>query len=189
MSLGPQGEVPSALPARMSDHAYGHDNPVQHSWPDLTCFGCGPANEEGFQIESYLGPDGETLVAAVDPDTRFTSGAPNVAWGGYVASLVDCHSVWTAITFAHRVENRPLGSEPRIEYVTGSLSVEYRAPTPLDEPIRLRAWVAGDIGRKATVRSEVGPEGETTAEGEVVAVRVDAGKGSSRHYGEDAPED
>jgi hypothetical protein len=168
----------------MSDPVYGVDVPVQHSWPDLTCFGCGPANEAGFQIESYLGPDGETLVARVTPDTRFTSGAPNVAWGGYVASLVDCHSVWTAIAFAHEAEGRPLGSEPRIEYVTGSLSVDYRAPTPLDEPIHLRSWVDGDVGRTATVRSEVGPEGETTAEGEVVAVRVDSGSGSSRHYEE-----
>lgn len=173
----------------MDDPAYGHDAPVQHSWPELTCFGCGPANAEGFQIESYLGPDGETLVAEVDPDARFTSGAPNVAWGGYVASLVDCHSVWTAITFAHEAEGRPLGTEPRVEYVTGSLSVDYRAPTPLDEPIYLRSWVAGEVGRKTTVVSAVGPEGETTAEGEVVAVRVDSGGGASRHHETDAPEE
>jgi hypothetical protein len=167
----------------MGDPVYGVDAPVQHSWPDLSCFGCGPANEEGFQIESYLGPDRETLVTEVDPDARFTSGAPNVAWGGYVASLVDCHSVWTAITFAHQTDGRPLGTEPRIEYVTGRLSVDYRAPTPLDEPLRLRSRVEGDVGRKTTVRSEVGPAGETTAEGEVVAVRVDSGGGASRHYG------
>jgi hypothetical protein len=169
----------------MSDPDFGVDAPVQHSWPDLSCFGCGPANAEGFQIESYLGPEEETLVAAVDPDRRFTSGAPNVAWGGYVASLVDCHSVWTAITFTHRMEDRPLGSDPQIEYVTGSLSVDYHAPTPLDEPIHLRSWVEGEVGRKTTVISEVGPEGETTAEGEVTAVRVDAEAGSSRHYGEE----
>jgi hypothetical protein len=169
----------------MAAPVYGVDVPVQHSWPDLTCFGCGPANEEGLQIESYLGPDRETLVAAVGPHPTFTSGAPNVAWGGYVASLVDCHSVWTAITFAHEDEGRPLESDPHVEYVTGQLSVEYRAPTPLDEPLRLRAWVEGEVGRKTTVRSEVGPEGETTATGEVVAVRVDSESGSSRHYGAD----
>lgn len=167
----------------MSDPDYGVDAPVQHSWPNLSCFGCGPANEEGLQIESYLGPEGETLVAEVDPDVRFTSGAPGVAWGGYVASLVDCHSVWTAITFAHEAANRPLGTEPRIEYVTGRLSVDYRAPTPLDEPVYLRSRVEGDAGQTVTVRSDVGPEGETTAEGEVVAVRVDPDGEPSRHDG------
>lgn len=169
----------------MTAPVYGVDVPVQHSWPNLTCFGCGPANEDGLQIESYLGPDRETLVASVGPHPTYTSGAPNVAWGGYVASLVDCHSVWTAITFAHEDEDRPLGSDPHVEYVTGQLSVEYHAPTPLDEPLHLRAWVEGEVGRKTTVRSEVGPEGETTATGEMVAVRVDSASGSSRHYGTD----
>lgn len=125
--------------------------PVQHSWPEFSCFGCGPANDEGIQLESYLDEDAEALVATVDPDERFTSGAPNVAYGGFLASLVDCHSVWTAVTFAHRAEGRPLESEPRIAYVTGRLSVEYHEPTPLDRPIRLRARVDGAVGRKTTV--------------------------------------
>lgn len=165
----------------MGDPAFGRDVPVQHSWPDLTCFGCGPANEDGVHLESYLGPDDETLVATVDPEDRFTSGAPNVMYGGHVASLVDCHSVWTAITFAYLAADRPLGSDPRIEYVTGRLSVDYRAPTPLDEPIHLTARPEGDVGRKATIRTELGPEGETTATGEVVAVRVAPSEDGS-HY-------
>ncbi|WP_435347379.1 PaaI family thioesterase [Haloarchaeobius sp. HRN-SO-5] len=152
---------------------YGRDAPVQHSWPDLTCYGCGPANERGLQLQSYLGPDDERLVATVDPDATFNSGAPNVMYGGHVASLLDCHSIWTAITFAYRAADRSLGSSPRIGYVTGRLRVDYRAPTPLDRPVHLRAWVDGDVGRKTTVRSELGPVGETTASGEVRAVRAD----------------
>lgn len=147
--------------------------PVQHSWPELTCYGCGPSNPEGLHLESYVSEDSERLVASVDPDERFTSGAPNVMYGGHVASLIDCHSIWTAITFAYRAEERPLGSAPRIAYVTGELCVDYRAPTPMDEAVRLSARVDGEVGRKTTVRTELGPADETTATGEVVAVRVD----------------
>lgn len=148
-------------------------DPVQHSWPDFTCYGCGPANDDGLQLESYVGEDGETLVATVDPDERFNAGAPDVMYGGLVASLLDCHSVWATITAAYHADGRSLGSRPRIPYVTARLCVDYERPTPLDRPIHLEAWVDGAAGAKTTVQSRLGPDGRTTATGEVVAVRVD----------------
>ena len=160
------------------------EGPVQDSWPDLTCYGCGPANEAGLQLKSYVGDDGETLVATVVPDEVFNSGAPNVMYGGHVASLVDCHSIWTAITFAYAAEGRSLGSAPRIAYVTADLHVRYRAPTPMDRPIRLVARVDGDVGRRTTVRTELGPDGETTATAEVLAVRVDPPDVAGHHQAE-----
>lgn len=170
----------------MSEFDPERGDPVQASWPELTCYGCGPANPDGLGLESYFDAEADRLVASVDPDGRFTSGAPNVMYGGHVASLVDCHCVWTAITFAYRAEDRPLGSAPRVAYVTGRLSVDYRAPTPLDRTVRLRAWPVEESDRRTTVRCELGPEGETTAVGEVVAVRVDP---SSRpgHHQADSP--
>jgi acyl-coenzyme A thioesterase PaaI-like protein len=123
-------------------------------------------------LKSYRSKNGETLVATVDPQDMFTSGAPNVMYGGHIASLIDCHSIWTAITFAYAAENRLLGSSPRIAYVTGKLSVNYLEPTPLDQPIHLTAWVDGEVGRKTLVRSELGPESEPTATGEVLTIRV-----------------
>lgn len=162
----------TAVPPRARE---GSD-PVQHSWPDLTCYGCGPANDEGLHLRSYPGADGETLVARVDPDERFNAGAPNVTYGGHVASLVDCHSIWTAITFAYCAEGRPLGSDPRIAYVTSELCVDYRAPTPLDRPVDLTARVDGRVGKRTRVTTELVPAGDAdpTATGEVVAVRVPA---------------
>ncbi|WP_255169183.1 PaaI family thioesterase [Natrononativus amylolyticus] len=148
---------------------------VQDAWPELDCYGCGPANDAGIRLKSYLADDGRTLVATVDPDARYTSGAENVAYGGYLASLIDCHSVWTAITFAHEAADAPL-EDHRFEYVTGSLSAEYLKPTPLDEPLEVRAWIDGDLGKRVTVSSEIRAGGEVTARGEVVAVEV------SGHY-------
>lgn len=171
----------------MNEISDGRTQPVQLSWPDLTCYGCGPANADGLHLESYLGEEGETLVATVRPDETFNSGTPNVMYGGHIASLVDCHSVWTAITFAYRTEGRPLGSEPRIAYVTGRLNVDYHKPTPLDQPIHLRGWIEGEVARKTTVRSELGPEGTTTATGEVVAVRVDPSVVAGHHQAHSQP--
>ncbi|WP_136591350.1 PaaI family thioesterase [Salinigranum halophilum] len=156
----------------MPQSPHSETDPVQTSWPDLTCYGCGPANEVGLHLESYLGEDGETLVATVQPDEIFNSGAPNVMYGGHIASLIDCHSIWTAIVFAYIAENRQLGSSPRIAYVTGELCVDYLAPTPLDRPIELTAWVDGDPGKRTRVKSELGLEDEITATGEVLAVRI-----------------
>lgn len=139
--------------------------------PENTCFGCGPANEAGLGLESYLSDDGEALVATFDPDPRFSAGVPHVTYGGLIASLVDCHSLWTAFTFT------VLNGDPRWEeeiprFATRDLSVTYERPTPLDQPFHLRAWVDGDIRERITVVSEVGPEGSVTARGEVVGVNV-----------------
>ena len=157
------------------------DAPVQHSRPDMPCFGCGPANEDGIGLESYLEADGETLVATVDPNAKFSSGVENVAYGGYLASLVDCHSVWTAMTAAHLTEERSFGSDPPIHYVTGELDVTYRAPTPLTRPIHLTARPEGEVGRSVTVRTEVESGDDTTVTAEVTAVRVDPEEMADRH--------
>lgn len=144
---------------------------VQDSWPELTCYGCGPANHHGFRLRSY--EDGEALVATVHPDERFNAGLPQVLYGGYIASVIDCHAMWTAMTAASRAEGRSLGRAPRTAYVTGRLDVSYLKPTPLGVPIHLRGWVEGDVGQKMRIRVELGPEGDVTATGSVLAVQYD----------------
>lgn len=148
-----------------------HEAVQETAWPEGTCYGCGPANPEGLQLKSYLSEEGDELVASFDPDEGFNSGAPNVAYGGLLASLIDCQSMWTAITSAHLEANRPL-ADGFIPYVTAELNVEYREPTPLDQPIKLRSYVDGDVGRKTRVTCELGPNDETTAVGDVLAVRT-----------------
>jgi hypothetical protein len=141
---------------------------LQDAWAENTCFGCGPANPDGMHLRSTFSEDGEALVATFEPTERYSSGAPNVMYGGTVASLIDCHSVWTAGAFAARRENR----EVRPEFVTGELSVRFLKPTPLDRPLHLRAWVEGDLGHRTRVHCTVSADDEVTATGEVVTVRV-----------------
>lgn len=145
---------------------------LQDVWPLSTCFGCGPACEDGMHIKSRWSNDGKCVVADYTADKKFNAGFPEVMYGGTVASLIDCHSIWTAIAFNYKKENREVGSEPAMPFVTGKLTVSYFLPTPLGKVIRLKAWVEGDAGRKTRVVCEVIADGVVTAKGEVLAVMM-----------------
>ncbi len=142
-------------------------------FPDGHCYGCGPAHPEGLHIKSYWSDDGRYVVCRFDPPARFTSGFRNAMYGGMIASLIDCHSNWTAMAFGYKAEGREPGTLPLIASVTGSLGVKYLKPTPMDRTIHLRAWVEGQVGRKTRVHCELGPEGEITALGDSTFVRID----------------
>src|SRR6476620_3521765 len=143
---------------------------LQDVWPDATCYGCGPANEKGLRIKSYWSEDGSEVVCAFQPRPEHNAGFPNVTYGGLVASLIDCHSIWTAIATTYRAEGREHGSAPAISYVTGNLNVSFLKPTPIDRPLGLRARVTDLQARKATVQCSVYSGDVKTAEGKVLAV-------------------
>jgi len=144
----------------------------QDIWPESTCFGCGPSNPDGLQIKSCWSDDNRYVISKYHADPKFNSGMPNTMYGGTIASLIDCHSIWAAMAFAYNNENREFGSAPYLLYVTGKLSVKYIKPTPLDVPVFLKAWIDGDIGRKIRILCELGPKGAVTAAGDTVAVMV-----------------
>ena len=144
----------------------------QNIWPSSTCFGCGVANPEGLQIQSTWSEDERFVIARYRPNPKYNAGLENVMYGGTVASLIDCHSVWTAIAFAYRAEGVAMQPPLRIGYMTGELKVKYVKPTPLDQVLHLKAWVDGEVGRKTRVLCELGPEGGVTALGDVLCVRV-----------------
>ncbi len=145
---------------------------LQDVWPLSTCFGCGPACEDGMQIKSKWSDDGNSVVADYTADKKFNAGFPEVMYGGTVASLIDCHSIWTAIAFNYKKENRDVGSEPALPFVTGTLTVKYYLPTPLGKPVQLKAWVEGEVGRKTRVICELSSDGVVTAKGDVLAVMM-----------------
>ena len=73
---------------------------------------------------------------------------------------------------AYEAEGRDIGSEPHIWCAMASLQVTYLRPSPLGEPISLRAGVAEMGERKIAVTCSVAAGAEECAQGEVVAVRV-----------------
>jgi acyl-coenzyme A thioesterase PaaI-like protein len=149
---------------------------LQDVWPEGSCYGCGPANTHGHRIKSRWSDDGSEVVARFQPRPEHNAGFPDVTYGGLVASLIDCHSIWTAIAWTYREEGREHGSPPAISYVTGQLTVRYLKPTRLSQPIVLRARVTELGPRKALVHCDLYSGDERTAEGDVVAVRFSQDK-------------
>ena len=133
------------------------------------CYGCGRMNEHGHRIRSYW--DGEESVCRFVPEPYHTA-IPGYVYGGLIASLIDCHGTGTAAAASYRAEGRELGSEPDIRFVTASLHVDYRRPTPLGPPLELRARVKELKERKVVVEERVLVEGEVCATGVVIAVRM-----------------
>jgi acyl-coenzyme A thioesterase PaaI-like protein len=143
----------------------------QDYYPDdlSYCYGCGRLNEHGLQLKSYW--DGQETVAIFDP-RPYHIAIPGYVYGGLIASIIDCHSTGTAAATAYREENRELGTDPPLRFVTASLKVDYLRPTPLGVPLEIRGNVVEVKGRKVVVSSTVAAEGEICAKGEVVAVKM-----------------
>lgn len=152
------------------------ESALQDAWPNGTCYGCGPANPMGLHIKSYWSEDGSEVVATFSPQPQYNAGFPDVMYGGLLASLIDCHSVWAAIATAYRQEGREHGSLPAISYVTGTLTVRFLKPTALSKPVVLRARVIEMEGKKARVTCEVYSGEEKTVEGTVTALRFNMDK-------------
>ena len=135
------------------------------------CHGCGPDNERGLQIKSYW--DGDEAVCNWRPQSHHCGGSKDIVNGGIIATLIDCHSLSLAIAHAYKSEGRPIGSAPRVGYVTGSLSVSYHRPTPIDRTLELRAKITKAEGRKTWVNCTLSAAGEICATGEVLGIRVE----------------
>lgn len=134
------------------------------------CWGCGILNERGLQIRSYW--SGDEAVCTWQPEGWHKAGPGHILNGGIIATIIDCHCICTAIAHAYRNEGRAMDSEPSIWYATASLQVRYLRPTPIDQPVVLRARITESKGKKTIVTcSLVSKEGEC-AHGEVVAVGV-----------------
>jgi acyl-coenzyme A thioesterase PaaI-like protein len=143
---------------------------IQDQLEGNLCFGCGPSNPNGLRIKSYY-RDSEGLCT-FQPKPEHSAGPRHVLNGGILATVIDCHGVCTAIAAAYEAENRPIGSDPPLWYVTGSLSVDYFLPTPIAEPLVLRARVREVKGRKSTVEVEAKSGDKLVAEATVLAIRV-----------------
>lgn len=146
--------------------------PVQTSWPDLPCFGCGPANEDGLQLESYKVPEDRALETTVQPPERFRV-IPGMVYGGYLASVIDCNSMWTAMTYASPADARPPENRPDEAYATAEITVEYHETTPMGVPLEVTSSVVGEIGRSVQVETEIFAADTLTVTGDVSAVRIE----------------
>ena len=107
-------------------------------YPDLPCFGCGPANAKGLRLRSYAGDDG-LVTAQFTPWPEHDNGLGFLN-GGIIATVLDCHSA-AAVTHEAFSRGWPPLPGAALPYVTANLEVSYLRPAPLDETVTLYAEV------------------------------------------------
>lgn len=145
--------------------------PIQDYYPEVSalCFGCGRNNPHGLHIQTFW--DGREGVFRFRPRPHHTA-FPGIAYGGLIASPIDCHCIATAIAATYDEEGRSPDEGPQICYVTGNLNVTFIRPTPIDTELVLRAQVKQLLEKKAVITCYLYAGDFKCARGKVVAVRV-----------------
>lgn len=147
--MGSQGQAPSLQ---------------ETHFPDLTCFGCGPANDKGLRLRSYL-VEGR-YVAEFMPWPEHDNGVGFLN-GGIIGTLLDCHSASAVVDHAYAQGWRSLGDAP-LPYVTAGLDVRYRRPAPLREPVTLGAEVTAASEAEIAAHVWLEHDGKVRAEADAL---------------------
>ena len=143
------------------------DRSLQETYsPEGICFGCGPKNEKGLHIRSFV--DGDEVIADFQAEPHHQA-FPGVLNGGIIGALLDCHSNWAAAY--HLMRKR--GEDQAPCTVTADFHVKLLRPTPIDGPITLKARVVESTDDRATVEAELIAGGKVcdTCRGTFVAVK------------------
>ena len=142
--------------------------PIQDEWPEAAtfCWGCGKNNTHGLQLKSYW--DDEETVATFIPQKHHLA-FPGILNGGIISTIIDCHGTGTANAAAKKMGRDDASSL----YVTASLYVKFKKPTPLDKPVTLRAHVKEVDGKRITVSCSLYSGDTLCATGEIVTACVE----------------
>jgi uncharacterized protein (TIGR00369 family) len=133
--------------------------PMAHSAQNR-CFGCGPANPTGLQLEFLIAEDETVVCLATVPD-RF-AGHPGYLHGGIIATLLD-------EIMSKAVRARGLTA------MTRHLEIDYLRPVPSGEPLRLEGRVLRGEGRKHWTEAEIlDAKGAALARGKGLFIEVTA---------------
>jgi acyl-coenzyme A thioesterase PaaI-like protein len=133
---------------------------IQESlYPELTCFGCGHANPDGFHLRSYR--DGDLTVAEFTSRPEHDNGFGFLN-GGIISTVLDCH---TAAVVMWEAAQRGWAAEPGapVPFITAGFDVKFLRPTPLASPVRLSAQAESISGKAIVVAAELAAEGKTRA--------------------------
>jgi len=141
--------------------------------PARGCYGCGADNHDGLRLKSYRDPSG-ILLCRFEPRPTQTA-FPGMTNGGILATLMDCHGVWTAM--AARFDDEAIariGMDDGI-FVTRALSVEFLNPSPINALLSAQGRLVEEGRRSLTTEVEVFAGDTLCARGRVVTVRVRKG--------------
>ena len=136
--------------------------------PSSICFGCGPANEQGLQIDSHRIENG--LILHFTPEDHHQA-FPGMINGGIIGTLLDCHGNWTAavaLMDSQGVEEPPCT-------VTASYRVQLRRPTPLKTELVVTSQVEHLQDDRAEISLKLEANGKVCATGRGLFVAVKEG--------------
>ena len=147
------------------------DKAIQDFYADevAVCYGCGHNNPKGLHVKTYW--DGTEGLCRFKPQPYHTA-FPGYVYGGLIASLIDCHSTGTATAAAYEAEGREPDTDPPVRFVTGTLTVRYLRPTPVDKELVLRARIKELREKKVVVTCSLYADNKECAQGEVVVIRA-----------------
>lgn len=135
------------------------------------CYGCGKSNPHGLHLKSYW--DGEETIARFTVGPQFSGGVPGNAYGGMIASLLDCHGTASAAAFAYRAAGREMGDDGTpMRFVTASLKVDFLRPTPIGVELVIRGRQGTIDGRKVQVFLWLSANGVVCAQAQMLAVQL-----------------
>ena len=136
--------------------------------PSSICFGCGPANQQGLQINSTRIENGLSMEYLPEPHHQAFPGMIN---GGIIGTLLDCHGNWTAavaLMDAQGLEEPPCT-------VTASYTVKLRRPTPTDVSLKVTSQVKELSDDRVEVELLLEANGKVCATGSGLFVAVKEG--------------
>jgi acyl-coenzyme A thioesterase PaaI-like protein len=131
------------------------------------CFVCGVENVNGLQIRFYQAEPGKVVAECTIP--KQYEGYPGIVHGGIISAVLD------------EVAGRTLtGDDPPRFMVTAQLSVRFRRPVPIEQPLQIFGYAKADRDRTAVAISEMrDKDNHLLAEAEVVLANIPPGLLSS----------
>lgn len=137
------------------------------------CYGCGRNNASGHHLKSFWGETKAQTVAHITPSNVYTGGVPDHLYGGLIASLLDCHGTASAAAFLSDSMGLPFdGSQDLKRCVTGSLTLNFLKPTPVDTELTVKGQLVSIQGRKVTVSLGLFAGERQCASGEMLAIQL-----------------
>ncbi len=133
-------------------------------YPKSTCFGCGQANTQGLQLQSFHEDDG--VVATFIPGEEHSNGMGFLN-GGIIATILDCHSGAAVLA------ESSAGRDTLVDlWVTAGLNIRYRLPTSVDGPCELFAQISEKSDSSMTVSASLSASGKMRVQAESRWARV-----------------
>ncbi|MEM1244191.1 MAG: PaaI family thioesterase [Pseudomonadota bacterium] len=120
------------------------------------CFGCGPENQDGLQIKSFVKQD--QVVATWRPQKQHQA-FPGILNGGIIGALLDCHCNWTGAW--HLMQKLKLKQPPCT--VTSEYQIKLLRPTPVEGSLQLTADLVEITGKAAIISGKLIAENKVCA--------------------------